>query len=54
MPNPRTGDIVAQDSESEHIGPLETGDNIAAKKVAGFVWNGTSWQRDTGGQTLML
>lgn len=39
MANPRTGNIVVQDSESEHIGPDYTGDNISAKKTAGYVWN---------------
>jgi len=30
---------------SEHISPLKTGDNIEAKRVAPYVWNGTEWQR---------
>jgi hypothetical protein len=29
----------------EHISPSKTGDNIAAKRVVGYVWNGTNWQR---------
>ena len=45
MANPRTGNIERQDSESEHIGPDYTGDNISAKKVANYVWGGTDWQR---------
>jgi hypothetical protein len=45
MANPRTGNIVVQDSESEHIGPDYTGDNISAKKVANYVWNGSTWER---------
>lgn len=30
---------------SEHLGPDSTGDNIEAKRVAGYVWNGTAWER---------
>lgn len=30
---------------SEHIGPLKTGDNIDAKKVALYVWDGANWSR---------
>ena len=30
---------------SEHIGPSSTGDNIDAKRVASYGWNGTSWER---------
>jgi len=47
MANPRTGNIVTQDSESEHIGPDYTGDNISAKKVANYVWDGSNWNRMT-------
>lgn len=34
---------------SEHISPRKTGDNIEAKRVAGYVFNPTTleWQRDT-------
>lgn len=32
-------------SQAEHISPEKTGDNIQAKRVAGYVWNGTSWER---------
>lgn len=47
MPSPRVGNIERQDSESEHIGPDYTGDNISAKKMAGYVWNSTTslWER---------
>jgi len=40
-------------ANSEHIGPDTTGDNIAAKKVASYVWNPTGgtgsggWERAT-------
>ena len=49
MPSPRVGNIERQDSESEHIGPDYTGDNISAKKSANYVWNsGNSlWERMT-------
>lgn len=47
MANPRTGNIERQDSESEHIGPDYTGDNISAKKVANYNWDGSTWQRLT-------
>lgn len=32
-------------TQSEHISPAKTGDNIEAKRVATYVWNGSSWQR---------
>lgn len=32
-------------NHSEHIAPEITGDNIAAKKVANYNWDGTNWQR---------
>lgn len=31
----------------EHIAPDKTGDNIAAKKVATYVWTGSIWTRMT-------
>lgn len=34
---------------AEHIGPTETGDNIDAKRVAVYFWNGSSWERSMGG-----
>ena len=36
--------------QSEHIGPNKTGDNIEAKRVAGYRWSPASaeWERDTG------
>lgn len=33
-------------ANAEHIDPATTGDNIAAKKVAGYTWNGSTWERD--------
>ncbi len=54
MSNPVTGDRVKQTAEAEHIGPEYTGDNISAKKVAGYVWNGSGWERDSGATTNSL
>jgi hypothetical protein len=41
-------------ARAEHISPDKSGDNIEAKKVAGYVWNATTseWQRDTGEVTI--
>ncbi len=39
--------IVPSITEAEHIGPQATGDNIEAKRTAGYHWNGTNWERDT-------
>lgn len=30
---------------AEHISPRKTGDNIQAKRVASYVWDGSAWQR---------
>lgn len=32
-------------AHGEHISPTTTGDNIEAKKVATYNWDGTNWQR---------
>lgn len=42
------GNTVPRITKAEHIGPDDTGDNIEAKRVANYVWNGSSWERDTG------
>lgn len=42
------GNKVPEITSAEHISPEHTGDNISAKRVAGYIWNGTDWQRDTG------
>ena len=39
---------------AEHIDPGTSGDNIAAKKVAGYAWDGTNWNRSTGGSIFKL
>lgn len=36
-------------NQAEHISPDKTGDNIQAKRVASYVWNGLSWERATPG-----
>ena len=43
------GNVVPTLVAAEHIGPSDTGDNIEAKRVANYIWNGSSWERDTGG-----
>ena len=47
MSRPIGGDRVKQTAEAEHIGPDYTGDNISAKKVANYVWDGGAWNRMT-------
>ena len=46
---------VPEVTRAEHIGPAHTGDNIDAKRVAGYVWNQftNGWERSTtsGGTT---
>ena len=48
MPNPYTqgSDSIYQ---AEHISPVNTGDNIEAKKVANYIWdtNSSTWTRQT-------
>lgn len=34
-------------TQAEHLSPLKTGDNIQAKRVANYVWNGSEWERAT-------
>lgn len=41
------GNVVPRITKAEHIGPNDTGDNIEAKRVAGYVWNGSSWERES-------
>lgn len=36
-------------TQAEHISPAKTGDNIEAKKVAAYVWNGSTWARQGAG-----
>ena len=47
MANPQmSAEAVTQ---SEHIDPTITGDNIPAKRVANYNWDGTNWYRGIGG-----
>ena len=32
-------------TQSEHVSPAKTGDNVEAKRVVNYVWNGSSWER---------
>lgn len=41
------GNTVPRIVKAEHIGPDDTGDNIEAKRAANYVWNGSSWERQT-------
>lgn len=34
-------------TQAEHISPVKTGDNIQAKRVAGYEWDGSNWKRKT-------
>lgn len=40
---------IGELNRAEHIGPAMTGDNIDAKKVAGYQWNGGGWNRSISG-----
>lgn len=41
------GNVVPTLVAAEHIGPDDTGDNIEAKRVANYVWDGSNWGRMT-------
>lgn len=41
----KSGNVVPTITKAEHIGPDDTGDNIEAKRVANYNWDGTNWQR---------
>lgn len=43
------GNTVPSLTNAEHIGPNDTGDNIEAKRVASYVWDGSNWQRAAQG-----
>jgi len=45
MANNIGGQVVPRITRAEHIGPDDTGDNIEAKRVANYVWNGVEWHR---------
>ena len=48
-----TGNVVPSIVGAEHIGPEATGDNIEAKRVANYVWNGSTWERQGNGSGLV-
>ncbi len=41
------GKGIQEITQAEHISPAKTGDNIEAKRVVGYTWNGSSgqWER---------
>lgn len=39
------GNTTPRIDRAEHIGPNDTGDNVEAKRVAPYDWNGTTWTR---------
>lgn len=41
------GNTVPRIEKAEHIGPSDTGDNIEAKRVATYAWNGSTWERQS-------
>ncbi len=43
----RGGNTVPSITNAEHIGPQDTGDNIEAKRVANYVWDGSEWVRQS-------
>lgn len=51
MPNPQMQGAESI-TQAEHISPDKTGDNIQAKRVAGYVWNSASgsWERSSGAE----
>lgn len=38
-------DGIEEVNRAEHMSPRKTGDNIQAKRVATYVWNGSTWER---------
>ena len=44
MSNPG-GNTLPRIARAEHVGPDDTGDNIEAKRVVPYDWNGTTWTR---------
>lgn len=43
------GNTVPSLTNAEHIGPNDTGDNIEAKRVANYNWDGSEWVRAGAG-----
>lgn len=46
------GNTVPRIEKAEHIGPNDTGDNIEAKRVVPYAWNGATWDRAAAGLFL--
>lgn len=46
------GNTLPRIAKAEHIGPQDTGDNIEAKRVANYVWNGVDWERQSSSITV--
>ena len=44
------GNTVPRITKAEHISPGDTGDNIHAKRVAAYGWDGSGWGRQGLGQ----
>lgn len=40
-----SGNVQPSLDKAEHIGTLATDDNIEAKRVANYQWDGSAWQR---------
>jgi len=40
---------ITEVENREHISPNKTGDNISAKRVVPYYWDGTNWQRQGAG-----
>lgn len=47
------GNTVPRIAKAEHIGPADTGDNIEAKRVALYVWDGSGWVRQSNTQVVI-
>jgi hypothetical protein len=43
------GNTLPRIVKAEHIGPDDTGDNINAKRVVPYSWDGTNWGRSIFG-----
>lgn len=49
----RGGNTVPSITNAEHIGPQDTGDNIEAKRVANYGFDGAEWGRMTPVSSLL-
>lgn len=47
---------ITEIENQEHISTQKTGDNIAAKRVANYGWDGSNWQRisNAGGKLVSI